>query len=272
MISILVPALNEESNLRQAVETVVAAAAAAGGVVHEIIIVNDGSVDRTGKIAEELARQHEQVQCIHHARNQGLATSVKEALVRARYPKFISVPGSSDMDKQLLTDLFQRHRAADAAFSFYLNQEMRGRTRTALSALFGIIYMATFNVFVRYVTGPALYPTNVLRSMTLRSYGFSIFAEMTVKVLRSGCTYIEIPGFVRPSVEKSTAFSLRNFLEVVLTYGRLVWEINIRDREKFSTRATRIMDTELAARSRTGEPSSRLRARTVHKKHPAPVR
>ena len=43
----------------------------------EVIIVNDGSKDATGTIAEELARTYPQVRVVHHERNRGYGGALR---------------------------------------------------------------------------------------------------------------------------------------------------------------------------------------------------
>src|SRR3989338_3348673 len=186
MISVVVPSLNEEKNLADTVLTILVAAAESGGIPLDIVLVDDGSSDRTACICNELARTHSCICVISHERNLGVAVSVREALQLAIYPKFISLPGSNDVAKELLKEIFSRSHKSDLVLAYYVNQKNRGRFRQALSFLFGKIYGWTFQVNVRYFTGPALYPTDLLRRMSLRSYGFSIFPEMTLRTILSG--------------------------------------------------------------------------------------
>ena len=44
---------------------------------YEIIIVDDGSPDRSGEIADELAREHDAIRVIHHEKNLGYGAVVR---------------------------------------------------------------------------------------------------------------------------------------------------------------------------------------------------
>jgi len=69
-ISIVFPAYNEEDNVASAVEQ---AAHCAESLFPdwEVIVVDDGSVDRTGEIIDDLAKRNERVVAIHHQGNGG---------------------------------------------------------------------------------------------------------------------------------------------------------------------------------------------------------
>jgi glycosyltransferase involved in cell wall biosynthesis len=72
-IAFACPALNEEALLRKTVERTL-------HMMDYLVIVNDGSTDRTGEIAEELKREHpDKIDVIHHPKNRGIGGAVKSA-------------------------------------------------------------------------------------------------------------------------------------------------------------------------------------------------
>ncbi len=78
-ISVIVPCYNEEENLSELVERIVA-------VFHkknlpgEIILIDDGSIDHTGQMIQALGRQYENVICLRHKKNRGIPYSWKRGL------------------------------------------------------------------------------------------------------------------------------------------------------------------------------------------------
>jgi glycosyltransferase involved in cell wall biosynthesis len=61
-ISVIIPARNEERDIKDCVESILAQE----GVDLEIVAVNDGSTDRTGEILDQMAKRYPQVQVIHN--------------------------------------------------------------------------------------------------------------------------------------------------------------------------------------------------------------
>lgn len=78
-LSIFMPAFNEEGNIAA---TILDATTAAKRIAkdYEIIIVNDGSRDRTGDIVKELAIANPHLRLVNHAQNKGYGAAVKTGL------------------------------------------------------------------------------------------------------------------------------------------------------------------------------------------------
>ncbi|MGQ9729809.1 MAG: dolichyl-phosphate beta-glucosyltransferase [Candidatus Zipacnadales bacterium] len=82
-LSIVLPAYNEERRLEgslRSAATFLQEAEFAG----EIVVVNDGSVDRTGEIAETVAREFPFVRLIQHEHNQGKGMAVRTGMLSAQ--------------------------------------------------------------------------------------------------------------------------------------------------------------------------------------------
>jgi len=83
-LSVFFPAYNEEKNIK---ETVLRAAKILPKIAskYEIIIVDDGSTDKTGEIAERLAKEKEFVKVVHHRPNRGYGAALKSGFSESRY-------------------------------------------------------------------------------------------------------------------------------------------------------------------------------------------
>ena len=240
MISIFIPALNEAQNLNSTVKSILDAAAGAGNLEIEIIVVNDGSTDATENVLEELKKKYTFVRSIRHEKNLGFGAGFKAALAEARHEKFLVVPGDNDLSSSSIQSLFAHRGKAEVVFLFFLNNEIRGRRRHMISNFFTLIYMATFGIFVQYLNSPCIYKTEKLRALRIRSSRFSVLAEVNTKLLCQGSTFYEVPGCRQNGLAGSTSLSFKNFIEVVVTYLKLVGEIKIFSRREFSQKPVRV--------------------------------
>jgi glycosyltransferase involved in cell wall biosynthesis len=81
-LSAILPAYNEELNVERAVEQV-SATLGAREIDHEIILVNDGSTDRTGEIGRGLEGRVPHLRLIEHHPNRGYGGALKAGFVAA---------------------------------------------------------------------------------------------------------------------------------------------------------------------------------------------
>jgi glycosyltransferase involved in cell wall biosynthesis len=73
-------AYNEEELIAKTVAEAVTSLSAIPNLTWRVVVVNDGSRDRTGEIAEELARRDPRVSVVHHDGNKGYAVATETAL------------------------------------------------------------------------------------------------------------------------------------------------------------------------------------------------
>jgi glycosyltransferase involved in cell wall biosynthesis len=82
-ISLIMPVLNEEAGLETAVSRSLAALEKHTEQL-ELIIIDDGSTDQTGPIADEFARVDARIRVIHNARNENYGVSLRRGIAEAK--------------------------------------------------------------------------------------------------------------------------------------------------------------------------------------------
>jgi glycosyltransferase involved in cell wall biosynthesis len=77
----------------------------------EVLVINDGSPDRAGELADEMARQHpDHVRVIHHGQNQGYGAAIRTGLLNARGELICFTDGDDEYD---IYDLIKLYRLRD---------------------------------------------------------------------------------------------------------------------------------------------------------------
>lgn len=239
-LSVAICALNEASNIENTFLSVLAAAKSLPSIDLEIIIVNDGSTDETGQIASKISREYANVRLINNQHNEGLGASIGRAIKVATKDKFLFVPGDNDIPISSLRFLFKNANSADLVMTYFLNNELRGRARYILSSVFKLIYSLTFDLYLIYLNGPAVYPTAPLKKMSLFSSRFSIVAEINIRLLRQGCSFIELASNRQVGMDGSTSASFQSLLEVVKVYFLLIKEIFFTNKDLYKKRPIRV--------------------------------
>lgn len=241
MISVLIPALNEEENIRASFQTVIAAAKAANDTPLDIILVDDGSTDRTGEICEQIATEYPFVRVVHHETNMGQGAAIMDGLRLAKYDRLTMFPGDNELSFFTVRNLLLNSDKADYVLAMIINTEYRPARRILLSAIYSHIYTTTFGIPIKYINSPALWPIAKLREMELRARRYSLHGEINVKLLRQPISFIEIDGYMNPTMFKSSAVRFNNIVEVMYSYLRLCFEIFVRSRGRYSSKAKRVL-------------------------------
>lgn len=106
-IAVVVPAHNEERTLPDVLEGLVRQER--DGLALDVVVVNDGSKDATGEIAERYAREHAWIRVLHNSPNRGLARSLRRGIEDAKGDVVITlhadiVPHRSDWLKRVAAE------------------------------------------------------------------------------------------------------------------------------------------------------------------------
>lgn len=113
LLTCVVPCYNSEVYMERAVDSLLA-----GGEEIEILIVNDGSTDGTGVIADRLEKEHPGIVQAHHQRNAGHGSAINYGIAEAKGVYFKVVDSDDRMVKENmagLMDLLRAHAEPDTA-------------------------------------------------------------------------------------------------------------------------------------------------------------
>jgi dolichol-phosphate hexosyltransferase len=194
-LSILMPVYNEEATIERAIRRVIEADV--GTDDYELVLVDDGSTDRTREILQG-GDWPDPVRINYADRNGGKGRAITEALKRARGEYAVILDADLEYDPNDLRDLLApvREGLADAAYGTRAFQ-----SHSAYSFWYVIgnrfLSMATNLIFNTWITDVytcfKLMPTELMRSLGLRESGFTIEAEITGQLLRKGARIYEVP-------------------------------------------------------------------------------
>lgn len=218
-LTILIPALDEEQKVALTVEEVLAAGRRLLDQF-EVILVDDGSTDRTGAIADELAAANPEIRVIHNPQRRGVGWAFWEGIARAKYDRLTVVPGDHAYNISGIELLFSAVGSADLVISYRTNQaDTRQRRRVILSTLYQRLVGLIFGFRLNDFHSTVVYPVPQIRELSMRTAGYTYQLEVLVKLLRRGMSYVEVPVTLNPS-GKGTSAALRP-----KTFFDLLWAI-----------------------------------------------
>jgi glycosyltransferase involved in cell wall biosynthesis len=226
-LSVIVSALNEEGNLRPTVEAV-AGAVAQRFARYEIIIVDDGSLDRTPMIAAALCAENTHIRVHRNPVNLGLGRSYRTGIDLAVHEYTSWVAGNNMVPQEALERIYDRAGERDMVISYIL-RDVRGFERRLISRTFTVLMNLLFGVRMRYYTGPCVYRSDVAKRLRMRAQGSFFVAELLVRLIKSGQRYVEVGLQPIPRSAGSTkTFRIRNVMDVFGSMLRLFWELRVR--------------------------------------------
>lgn len=122
-LSVFFPAYNEEANIKT---TVIKATKILPKVAKkwEIIVVNDGSTDKTGEIVEELIKKEPRIRMITHTPNRGYGAAFKTGLYSSRYQLIVFTDADGQFDFAEITKFIEKQKESgvDIVAGYYLKR------------------------------------------------------------------------------------------------------------------------------------------------------
>lgn len=233
-LSIVIPAYNEEKNIKPAIENAILSIKnLVSG--YEIIAINDGSTDGTGKVLDRLAKKYIQVRVVHHRQNKGFGYTIKEGIQLARMEYITGLPGDNDTSPKLLSDLIKTKNQADMVIAYVTNPEVRSLIRRIISQIFVILMNLIFRLKLRYYNSYFIIRTKLLKDLPLVSSGLCIFAEAKVRLIKRGATYKEVPfRGIKRKYGKSSAITWKNFSDTIRMIVILIYDIYFQAKRNYN--------------------------------------
>jgi glycosyltransferase involved in cell wall biosynthesis len=201
-ITIFIPAYNEEKNLETTVHT-------CNNICkeffhnYELLIINDGSTDKTAEIAKQLAKNNPHIRVSHNKRNMGLGYSYRKAIQIAKKEYLMWVAGDNEFTSDAIKSIIRHIGEADVVISHNVNQTVRPLYRRIISRTFTKVINLLFNLNLKYYTGLILCKTKLLQKLRLSSNSSSLLAEIVIKLVKTGHTYKCIPVCIRKRMSRN---------------------------------------------------------------------
>lgn len=225
-LSVFFPAYNEEKNIRNVVEKALKALPWVADE-YEMIIVNDGSQDRTGEVAEELARAHPCVRVVSHEKNYGYGAALRTGFRAARYPWIAFTDSDGQFDFSEIERFLPFTQSADLILGYRL-QRADSAIRRLYTFGWALIPRILLGLDVKdYSCGFKLIKKSAIEAVEPLQGEEKVYQiELLVKAKRKGFKFAEVGVHHYPRVfgkQTGTALKvvLRSIREMFDLYRRL---------------------------------------------------
>jgi dolichol-phosphate mannosyltransferase len=210
---IIVPTYNERDNLPRMAQKILSLPVAV-----DLLVVDDNSPDGTGKIADELAAQHPQINVLHRSEKNGLGRAYiagfKWALEK-NYEFIFEMDCDFSHDPEEIPNFLK----AAQNFDLVLGSRYSGGVRVLNWPLKRLLLSRCAGIYVWLITGmPITDPTGGFKCFRRRalqaiqldavqSNGYSFQIELTHRLWRDGFKVVEVPIIFTERVEGTSKLS-----------------------------------------------------------------
>jgi glycosyltransferase involved in cell wall biosynthesis len=224
-VSVFFPAYNEEANIEKAVlsaQTVLQEIASD----YEIIIVNDGSKDRTGEVANALAGHDAHTKVVSHPTNLGYGAALISGFKNATKDLVFFMDADNQFDIRELKNFLPFLGEADVVVGYRLERQDHLQ-RKVNAWLFNRLVNILFGLGIKDVDcGFKLFKREAVKSLELESKGALISTEFLVKIKKRGFKIRQVgvhhyPRLAGKQTGADIKVILRFFRELVKLWGKL---------------------------------------------------
>jgi glycosyltransferase involved in cell wall biosynthesis len=196
MLSILMPAYNEERTIRTVLRRVLDLHLD----LQEIIVVDDGSTDRTAQFVEEFADEYPRIRLIRQDRNRGKTAAIARAIEAATGEVLIIQDADLEYDPAEIPEVIapilegqadvvygSRFMVRRAARVLYFSHYVANSFLTCLSNLLTNRNMSDIETCYK------AFRAEVIKPLRLTSHGFGLEVEITALVCKTRARTYEVP-------------------------------------------------------------------------------
>jgi glycosyltransferase involved in cell wall biosynthesis len=185
-LTVFFPCYNEEANVERVTEAALRTCARVADD-YEVIIVNDGSKDRTEQIADDLAAKHGgRVRAVHNKPNRGYGGALQRGFREATKDLVFYTDGDGQFDFEEIDRLIPLLADHDIVSAYRMDRK-DPLMRKINAACWGTLIRLLFRLKVRDIDCAfKIYPKQFIDAIELKSEGALIDTEMLARATRGG--------------------------------------------------------------------------------------
>jgi glycosyltransferase involved in cell wall biosynthesis len=235
-LSVFFPAYNDSGTIASMVIGAVKAASALTPD-YEVVVVNDGSADRTGEIADELARTYSHVRVIHHPTNRGYGGALQTGFRSATKELIFYTDGDAQYDPAELAALWPLMTPDADLVNGYKISRSDPLHRIVIGRLYHHIVSWLFGLTVRDVDCDfRLMRRSIFERINLEKTSGVICLEMMKKITDARFRIVEVPvHHYHRAFGRSQFFNFPRIAKTGVDVMRLWFALVVRGRHRRAT-------------------------------------
>lgn len=211
-LSIIVPAYNEEENIINVIGKIESLVE----IDHELIVVNDHSIDKTPQLVNELSYKYPKVRLVNNSDDRGFANAIRYGFSQANNELVVLIMG--DLCDDLNTLKTMTEKIKDGFDVVCGSRYIKGCSRIGGSKIKGFFSrFAGWSLF--YLLGVPthdvanafkMYRKSVIDNIDIEAKGFEVSMELLLKAYYSGFKVTEVPTVWREREKGKSSFKMFN--------------------------------------------------------------
>lgn len=196
----------------------------------EVVVVNDGSRDRTAEILDELARRCPELRVVHHAQNQGYGGALRSGFAAATRDLIFYTDGDAQYDPAELTLLWQAMRPGIDLVNGYKISRSDPLHRVVIGRVYHYTVKLLFGLKVRDVDCDfRLMRRAIFDTVRLEKSSGVICLELMKKVQDAGFRIAEVPvHHYHRAYGRSQFFNVRRIARTAVDVFKLWVQLVVR--------------------------------------------
>ena len=211
-VSIVVPCFNEEESIPSLVERLRVLVEARPG--WEVLFVNDGSSDETGRLLDATVSEFASARVCHHDKNQGLGVAIRTGLLNTNAPYICTIDSDGSYPPESLpvfVELLQAGADIVTASPWHPDNAETDGSLHRLILSRGVSWCYRLVTRANIYTFTALfraYRREVVQSVSFDSNGFPAVTELLIRAIAQGYRVTEVPMPLLPRERGQSKMSL----------------------------------------------------------------
>jgi glycosyltransferase involved in cell wall biosynthesis len=212
-ISISIPAYNEQETIEPLIrESLLVLAKRTDD--YEVVVINDGSTDRTRTIVDALSRENPRVKVFHHERNMGFGATLKDVFQKPTKEIVFFIPGDAQIAPGEMDKLLPALDSADLILGWRRDRQDAG-FRKLLSGTYNLLISLFLRARVHDVDTVVVFKRSLINAIHFSADSAFVHAELLLETHRKGFRWIEqVISHRERQSGSSTIFKLKVILPV----------------------------------------------------------
>jgi glycosyltransferase involved in cell wall biosynthesis len=223
-LSIIIFCYNEQGTLQSVAENTIRFLQTFSPA-YEIVIVDDGSTDSSGAIAQALATQHPSIiKVITHPQNLGIGMALRSGYATARMEYICAIPADGQFAITQLSVL--KPFTDNAYYSFYRRTTHYTFYRKVLSWFNRLYNQHLLGIYLRDVNWIKVYRLSQLQKVNPQLTSSIVESEICAKLYKLGALPVEIPSdYLERKHGVSKGGGLKTVMRALAETGKLFWVV-----------------------------------------------